>query len=97
MQFKDYLERAEFIKGILDGQLPAETSTANGSVGQKARPTGGGGDKDVRHTCKLLREAFTLISHRSEMVLGAPLGRACAPDQAPVCAGWLHRTQRRTS
>jgi hypothetical protein len=46
-QFKEYLDRAEFVKGILDGQIPAETSTSNGAVGQKARPPGGGDNKDV--------------------------------------------------
>ena len=45
LQFKEYLERAEYIKSLLDGQQPAEPS-ANGATGQKMKP-GGGGDKDV--------------------------------------------------
>ncbi len=48
LQFKEYLERAEYIKSLLDGQQPAEPS-ANGATGQKMKPGGGGGgDKDVR-------------------------------------------------
>lgn len=47
MQFKEYLDRAEFIKGILDGEQPVEPAAANGTVGQKVRPPGGGADKDV--------------------------------------------------
>ena len=58
-QFKEYLERAEFVKGILDGQIPAETTTANGSVGQKARPPGEG-DKDVRPLCM----CYSWLPHR---------------------------------
>ena len=46
LQFKEYLERAEYIKSLLDGQQPAEPS-ANGATGQKMKPGGGGGDKDV--------------------------------------------------
>ncbi|BDA48118.1 Vacuolar protein sorting-associated protein 4B [Coccomyxa sp. Obi] len=53
-KFKEYLDRAEFIKGLLDGQQPAETSAANGTVGQKVRPPGGGGgDKDESEKDKL--------------------------------------------
>ena len=43
-QFKEYLERAEYIKGVIDGQQPAETAPANGATGEKTRPPGGGGD-----------------------------------------------------
>lgn len=53
-QFKEYLDRAEFIKGLLDGQQTVEPSAANGTVGQKVRPPGGGGgggDKDVSFFC----------------------------------------------
>ena len=45
LQFKEYLERAEYVKSLLDGQQPAEPA-ANGATGQKMKP-GGGGDKDV--------------------------------------------------
>ena len=47
-QFKEYLERAEYIKGVIDGQQPAEVAPANGATGQKARPPGSGGGADVR-------------------------------------------------
>ena len=50
MQFKEYLERAEYVKSLLDGQQPAEPS-ANGATGQKMKPGGGGGDKDVSACC----------------------------------------------
>ena len=56
VQFKEYLDRAEFIKGLLDGQETVEPSAANGTVGQKVRPPGGGGgggDKDVSSCCAL--------------------------------------------
>jgi hypothetical protein len=55
VQFKEYLDRAEFIKGLLDGQQTVEPSAANGTVGQKVRPPGGGGggDKDVSRCCAL--------------------------------------------
>lgn len=46
LQFKEYLERAEYVKSLLDGQQPAEPS-ANGATGQKMKPGAGGGDKDV--------------------------------------------------
>ena len=49
LQFKEYLERAEYVKSLLDGQQPAEPS-ANGATGQKMKPGGGGGDKDVSAT-----------------------------------------------
>lgn len=54
LQFKEYLERAEYVKSLLDGQQPAEPS-ANGATGQKMKPGGGGGggDKDVSATCPL--------------------------------------------
>ncbi len=45
LQFKEYLERAEYVKSLLDGQQPAEPAV-NGATGQKMKP-GGGGDKDV--------------------------------------------------
>ncbi|CAL5223306.1 g5797 [Coccomyxa viridis] len=50
-KFKEYLERAEYIKSLLDGQQPAEPS-ANGATGQKMKP-GGGGDKDNDEKDKL--------------------------------------------
>ena len=55
-QFKEYLERAETIKAILDGQLPVQSTTANGAVGQKARPrrAAAGNDKDVSGAHRLL-------------------------------------------
>ena len=61
-QFKEYLDRAEFVKGILDGQIPAETTTSNGAVGQKARPPGGG-DKDVSPptACCIVPAAMNLL------------------------------------
>ncbi|EIE27234.1 AAA-ATPase of VPS4/SKD1 family [Coccomyxa subellipsoidea C-169] len=53
-KFKEYLDRAEFIKGLLDGQQTVEPSAANGTVGQKSRPPGGGGgEKDESEKDKL--------------------------------------------
>ena len=46
-QFKEYLERAEYIKSVIDGQVTVPQASG---TGQKARPNGagggGGGDKD---------------------------------------------------
>ena len=53
LQFKEYLSRAEYIKSVIDGQVPAVQ--AQNGTGQKARGPGGGGggnDKDaVRLWC----------------------------------------------
>ena len=45
LQFKEYLDRAEYIKGILDGRQPAEEASGqNGAAAAKGpRPGGGGG------------------------------------------------------
>ena len=53
------------MKGILDGQIPAETTTSNGAVGQKARPPGGG-DKDVSplSACCVVPAAIELAVHK---------------------------------
>ena len=48
LQFKEYLSRAEYIKSVIDGQVPAVQ--AQNGTGQKARGPGGGGggnDKDA--------------------------------------------------
>ncbi|KAK9806723.1 hypothetical protein WJX72_000607 [[Myrmecia] bisecta] len=50
-KFKEYLDRAEYIKGIIDGQQPVIQAPMNGTsaTGQKAKPPGGGaggGDGD---------------------------------------------------
>lgn len=43
-QFKEYLERAEYLKSIIDGQQPVTNAPANGAnAAQKSRPGGGGG------------------------------------------------------
>lgn len=66
VQFKEYLDRAEFIKGLLDGQQTVEPSAANGTVGQKVRPPGGGGggDKDVSCCCALDASVNTSLAQR---------------------------------
>lgn len=44
MQFKEYLERAEYLKRILDGRQEETHTPQNGvGPGQKSRPPGGGG------------------------------------------------------
>lgn len=46
LQFKEYLSRAEYIKSVIDGQVPAVQ--AQNGTGQKARgAAGGGNDKDA--------------------------------------------------
>lgn len=46
-QFKEYLERAEYLKTIIDGQQPVTNAPANGAnAAQKSRPGGGGGKDD---------------------------------------------------
>ena len=52
-QFKEYLERAEYIKSVIDGQVTVPQASG---TGQKARSNGaGGGDKDgVRRACRAL-------------------------------------------
>ncbi len=50
-QFKEYLSRAEYIKGILNGEQPAEetpSSAANGAAAAKPKGSGGGDSKQVR-------------------------------------------------
>ncbi|KAL4428167.1 hypothetical protein ABPG75_002256 [Micractinium tetrahymenae] len=44
-KFKEYLDRAEYIKGILDGRQPAEEAPSgqNGAAAAKGRGGGGGG------------------------------------------------------
>ncbi|PRW44343.1 vacuolar sorting-associated 4-like [Chlorella sorokiniana] len=47
-KFKEYLTRAEYIKGIIDGGQPAEeapTSSANGAAAAKPKGSGGGDSK----------------------------------------------------
>lgn len=51
LQFKEYLSRAEYIKGILDGRQPAEeapSSSANGAAASKPKSGGGGGGGDSK-------------------------------------------------
>ena len=45
-KFKEYLERAEYIKGILDGQTPETAPPADGAAAQKPKPGGGDGKDD---------------------------------------------------
>lgn len=51
-QFKEYLARAEYIKGVLDGRQPAEEAAGGqngGAAAAKGRPAGsGGGGGDSR-------------------------------------------------
>lgn len=49
LQFKEYLSRAEYIKSVIDGQVPAVQ--AQNGTGQKARGAGGGNDKDAVGFC----------------------------------------------
>ena len=54
-QFREYLQRAEYLKSVIDGQVPA-VQTSNGT-GQKAKPgggNGGGGDKEAVGLCSVL-------------------------------------------
>lgn len=44
LQFKEYLSRAEYIKSVIDGQVPAVQ--AQNGTGQKARGAGGAGGND---------------------------------------------------
>ena len=60
LQFVEYLDRAEYIKGIMDGRQPAEeapSSTANGAAAAKSKGSGGGGgggdSKQVGGCCGL--------------------------------------------
>ncbi len=52
LQFKEYLERAEYLKTVIDGQVPA-VQHSNGTA-QKSKPTGanggGGSGKDAVRT-----------------------------------------------
>ena len=44
MQFKEYLERAEYIKKCMDGKQEVQHTAGNGEgPTQKSRPNGGGG------------------------------------------------------
>ena len=44
LQFKEYLERAEYIKKCIDGKQEVSHSAGNGEgPSQKSRPNGGGG------------------------------------------------------
>lgn len=48
-QFKEYLARAEYLKGVIDGKQPAEEAPAggpNGAAAAKGKPAGGGGGGD---------------------------------------------------
>lgn len=46
MQFKEYLERAEYLKSVLDEQqTSASAPAANGAAAQASRPAGGAADK----------------------------------------------------
>ena len=49
LQFKEYLTRAEYIKGIMDGRQPAEEAPSgpNGSAAAKAKKPGEGDSKQV--------------------------------------------------
>lgn len=49
MQFREYLERAEYVKGVMNNsQVAAEPSAANGAqVAKGAKAAGGGGGRDV--------------------------------------------------
>ncbi len=52
LQVLEYIERAEYINQVRNGEVPA-VQAATGT-GQKARPAGGGsGDKDGVNTCTL--------------------------------------------
>ena len=99
-QFKEYLDRAEFVKGILDGQIPAETSTSNGAVGQKACPPGGG-DKDVSMPplplcslqCPADAQCLLRVKHSTVRASKTALSPACSgvrEGQAAQLAGQCH-------
>lgn len=55
-KFKEYLSRAEYIKSVIDGQVPAVQ--AQNGTGQKARGAGGGNDKDADSEKEKLRSAL---------------------------------------
>lgn len=80
-QFKEYLDRAEYIKGILDGQQPAEEAPSgqNGAAAAKGRGGAGGGGGDSKQVCCTVCEWGALQSV-SLMLPGK------ADKQAPLLA-----------
>ena len=69
LQFKEYLQRAEDIKALINGQQPVTATTAGGA--QKVKPaggpnggTGGGNGADVSAAaCLLLFPCSRLVPH----------------------------------